>query len=64
LSERIAEPETVVTKRLSVRRQYALLGLARSGVSRALPAREDDAAEMRRIDAMYTGSSTARGRLH
>jgi hypothetical protein len=48
LSERIAEPaSTVVTKRLSVRRHYALLGLARSGVSRALPAREDDAAEMR-----------------
>ena len=41
-------------ERLSVRRQCALLGLARSGVYRALPAREDDAAAMRRIDALYT----------
>ena len=42
-------------KRLSVRRQCALLGLARSGVYRAPPsAREDDAAAMRRIDALYT----------
>ena len=42
-------------ERLSVRRQCALLGLARSGVYRAPPsAREDDAAAMRRIDALYT----------
>jgi putative transposase len=41
-------------ERLSVRRQCALLGLARSGVYRAPPAREDDAAGMRRIDALYT----------
>ena len=42
-------------KKLSVRRQCALLGLARSGVYRApAPAREDDAAAMRRIDALYT----------
>jgi putative transposase len=42
-------------KKLSVRRQCALLGLARSGVDRApRPAREDDAAAMRRIDALYT----------
>lgn len=42
-------------ERLSVRRQCALLGLARSGVYRApAPAGEDDAAAMRRIDALYT----------
>jgi putative transposase len=42
-------------KKLSVRRQCALLGLARSGVYRAsAPARTDDAAVMRRIDALYT----------
>jgi len=41
-------------ERLSVRRQCALLGLARSGVYRMPPAREDDAAAMRRIDALYT----------
>jgi putative transposase len=42
-------------KKLSVRRQCALLGLARSGVYRApAPAGEDDAAAMRRIDALYT----------
>ena len=42
-------------KKLSVRRQCVLLGLARSGVYRAPPpAREDDAAAMRRIDALYT----------
>jgi hypothetical protein len=42
-------------ERLSVRRQCALLGLARSGVYRAPPpTREDDAAAMRRIDALYT----------
>jgi putative transposase len=41
-------------ERLSVRRQCALLGLARSGVYRSAPAREDDAAAMRRIDALYT----------
>jgi putative transposase len=42
-------------ERLSVRRQCALLGLARSGVYRAArAAREDDAAAMRRIDAAYT----------
>ena len=42
-------------KTLSVRRQCALLGLARSGVYRApAPAGEDDAAAMRRIDALYT----------
>ena len=40
-------------KKVSVRRQCALLGLARSGVCRA-PAGEDDAAAMRRIDALYT----------
>jgi putative transposase len=40
---------------LSVRRQCALLGLARSGVYRApAPASEDEAAVMRRIDALYT----------
>ena len=49
--------------RLSVRRQCALLGLARSGVYRtSAPASEDDAAAMRRIDALYTEHpSTARG---
>ena len=41
-------------ERLSVRRQCALLGLARSGVYRAPPVREDDAEPMRRIDALYT----------
>jgi putative transposase len=42
-------------KTLSVRRQCALLGLARSGVYRtSAPASEDDAAAMRRIDALYT----------
>ena len=41
-------------ERLSVRRQCALLGLARSGVYRTQPVREDDAAAMRRIDALYT----------
>jgi putative transposase len=42
-------------EKLSVRRQCALLGLARSGVYRApAPLREDDAAVMRRIDALYT----------
>jgi putative transposase len=42
-------------ERLSVRRQCGLLGLARSGVYRSPPpAREDDAAAMRRIDALYT----------
>ena len=42
-------------KKLSVRRQCALLGLARSGVYRPrAPADEDDAAAMRRIDALYT----------
>ena len=42
-------------KKLSVRRQCALLGLARSGVYRPpSPADEDDAAAMRRIDALYT----------
>ncbi len=42
-------------ERLSVRRQCALLGLARSGVYRVpAPAGEDDAAAMRRIDALYT----------
>jgi putative transposase len=41
-------------KKLSVRRQCALLGLARSGVYRAPPPCEDDAAAMRRIDALYT----------
>jgi putative transposase len=41
-------------KTLSVRRQCALLGLARSGVYRtSAPASEDDAA-MRQIDALYT----------
>lgn len=44
-------------KRLSVRRQCVLMGLARSGVYR-LPkaARESDAALMRRIDELYTES--------
>ncbi len=42
-------------KTLSVRRQCALLGLARSGVYRTpAPGSEDDAAAMRRIDALYT----------
>jgi putative transposase len=42
-------------KKLSVRRQCALLGLARSGVYRALaPAGADDTVAMRRIDALYT----------
>ena len=42
-------------ERLSVRRQCALLGLARSGVYRPpAPTREDDAAAMRRIDGLYT----------
>ena len=42
-------------KKLSVRRQCALLGVARSGVYRAPgPTGEDDAAAMRRIDALYT----------
>jgi putative transposase len=42
-------------KKLSVRQQCALLGLARSGIYRApAPACTDDAAVMRRIDALYT----------
>jgi len=41
-------------EQLSVRRQCALLGLARSGVYRTPATREDDAAAMRRIDALYT----------
>ncbi|MBV9287141.1 MAG: DDE-type integrase/transposase/recombinase [Hyphomicrobiales bacterium] len=42
-------------EQLSVRRQCALLGLARSAVYRASSlAREDDAAARRRIDALYT----------
>ena len=41
-------------EQLSVRQQCALLSLARSGVYRAPPARADDAAAMRRIDALYT----------
>ena len=42
-------------ERLSVRRQCTLLGLARSGVYRSSPPpREDDAAAVRRIDALYT----------
>jgi putative transposase len=42
---------------LSVRRQCALMGLARSGVyRRPTPAKESDAALMRRIDALYTES--------
>ena len=41
--------------RLSLRRQCALLGLARSGVYRPLPASDaDDLALMRRIDELYT----------
>ena len=45
-------------KKLSVRRQCALLGLARSGVYRApAPSGEDDAAAMRRIDALCTEHS-------
>jgi putative transposase len=40
---------------LSVRRQCALMGLARSGVyRRAVPARQSDMALMARIDALYT----------
>jgi len=40
---------------LSVRRQCALMGLARSGVYRApAPAKESDTGLMRRIDALYT----------
>ena len=42
-------------KALSVRRQCALLGVARSGVYRALkPANDNDAALMRRIDELFT----------
>ena len=42
-------------KALSVRRQCALLGVARSGASRALkPANDNDAALMRRIDELFT----------
>jgi putative transposase len=44
-------------KKLSVRRQCALLGLARSGVYRVpAPGRESDTELMRRIDALYTES--------
>ena len=40
---------------LSVRRQCALLSVARSGVYRAAkPANDNDAALMRRIDALFT----------
>ena len=40
---------------LSVRRQCALLGVARSGVYRAAkPANDNDAALMRRIDELFT----------
>jgi putative transposase len=40
---------------LSVRRQCALLGVARSGVYRARkPANDDDAALIRRIDELFT----------
>ena len=40
---------------LSVRRQCALLGVTRSGVYRAAkPANDNDAALMRRIDALFT----------
>ena len=43
--------------KLSVRRQCALIGLARSGVYRpAVPRSEDDESLMRRIDALYTES--------
>ena len=42
-------------KALSVRRQCALLGVARSGAYRALkPANDNDAALMRRIDELFT----------
>ena len=42
-------------KRLSIRRQCALLGLARSGVYRAPPAANDnDLALLRRIDELFT----------
>lgn len=42
-------------KTLSVRRQCALVGVARSGVYRtAKPAKESDGALMRRIDELYT----------
>ena len=42
-------------KRLSLRRQCALMGLARSGVYRLpKPAKESDAVLMRRIDELYT----------
>ena len=39
---------------LSVRRQCAMLGLARSGVYRKPPANDNDLEAMRRIDALYT----------
>jgi putative transposase len=40
---------------LSVRRQCALLGVARSGVYRApKPANDNDGALMRRIDELFT----------
>ena len=40
---------------LSIRRQCAMLGLARSGVYReARPANDNDLEAMRRIDALYT----------
>jgi putative transposase len=40
---------------LSVRRQCALLGLARSGVYRAAkPANDNDAALLRRVDQLFT----------
>ena len=40
---------------LSIRRQCALLGLARSGVYRKpRPANDDDLEAMRRIDALFT----------
>jgi len=42
-------------RRLSLRRQCALLGVARSGVYRpAKPANDNDAALMRRIDELFT----------
>ncbi|MCW2276468.1 hypothetical protein GJ654_19900 [Rhodoblastus acidophilus] len=42
-------------EKLSVRRQCALLGVARSGVYRPKkPANDNDLALMRRIDEMYT----------
>jgi putative transposase len=44
-------------KKLSVRRQCALMGLARSGVYRPVkPAKESDALLMRRIDELYMES--------